>query len=75
MALSQAALSAGFSDHEVAILKMKWQEMAPQHRAAAKRCLDAMAARVQRLPQGSGVISRLLAPDLQATSRPSWSTL
>ena len=29
------------------------EEMAPQHRAAAKRCLDAMAARVQRLPVGN----------------------
>lgn len=43
LALSQAALSAGFSDREVALLKFKWQEMSFQQRAAAKRSFDALS--------------------------------
>eukprot|EP00434_Breviolum_minutum_P021192 symbB.v1.2.018697.t1/scaffold1410.1/size216244/23 len=44
LALASAAFSAGFTDREVAMFKLKWQEMTSQQRAAAKRSFDALAS-------------------------------
>lgn len=44
LALAASAFSAGFRDQEVAIFKMKWQEMTSQQRAVAKRSFDALAS-------------------------------
>lgn len=44
LALASAAFSAGFTDQEVAVFKMKWQEMTAQQRAVAKRSFDALAS-------------------------------
>eukprot|EP00435_Cladocopium_sp_Y103_P069274 s378_g33.t1 len=44
LALASAAFSAGFTDQEVAIFKMKWQEMTSQQRAVAKRSFDALSS-------------------------------
>ncbi|CAJ1426167.1 unnamed protein product [Effrenium voratum] len=45
LALSRAARSAGFSDHEVARFKVQWQGMTPQQRGVAKHSLDALVGR------------------------------